>query len=176
MSAASTRPTRRFAEVVEGGFNGGPVIPATFKPDAAGFATVKANVYKAGIVGRLVANNFRSAVVSAKLNDSIRTPACISITASSPTSSTASCAPSTTRPTRSVHILGFAQAIGDIEHGAQVIVLFFGISLAVAAVLLYIVSRSVYLTVAALACSLIAVMWQLGIITILGSASIRSPC
>src|SRR5277367_1862624 len=62
-------PDTRFAEVVEGGFNGGPVIPNTFKPDKTGFALVKTNIVKAGILGRLVANNYRSAVVSAHLND-----------------------------------------------------------------------------------------------------------
>ncbi len=161
-------PDTRFAEVVEGGFNGGPVIPATFAPDAKGFATVKANIYKSGILGRLVANNFRSAVVSAKLNDvDRRTGAHLDYSKFADELDSIIRAKYNT-PATQVHILGFAQAIGDIEHGAQVIVLFFGIALAVAAVLLYIVSRSFYLTGAALACSLIAVMWQLGIITILG--------
>ena len=161
-------PDTRFAEVVEGGFNGGPVIPATFAPDAKGFATVKANIYKSGILGRLVANNFRSAVVSAKLNDvDRRTGAHLDYSKFADELDSIIRAKYNT-PTTQVHILGFAQAIGDIEHGAQVIVLFFGIALAVAAVLLYIVSRSLYLTAAALACSLIAVMWQLGIITMLG--------
>ena len=161
-------PDTRFAEVVEGGFNGGPVIPATFKPDAKGFSTVRANIYKSGILGRLVANNFRSAVVSAKLNDvDPSTGAHLDYGKFADELDSIIRAKYNTADTQ-VHILGFAQAIGDIEHGAQVIVLFFGIALAVAAVLLYIVSRSLYLTVAALACSLIAVMWQLGIITIMG--------
>jgi predicted RND superfamily exporter protein len=161
-------PDTRFAEVVEGGFNGGPVIPATFKPDAKGFETLRANIYKSGILGRLVANNFRSAVVSAKLNDiNPQTGAHLDYAKFADELDGIIRAKYDTATTQ-VHILGFAQAIGDIEHGAQVIVLFFGISLAVAAVLLYIVSRSLYLTVAALACSLIAVMWQLGIITLLG--------
>ncbi len=160
-------PDTRFAEVVEGGFNGGPVIPATFKPDAAGFASVKSNIYKSGILGRLIANNFRSAVVSAKLNDvDPRTGAHLDYGKFADELDTIIRAKYNTADTQ-VHVLGFAQAVGDIEHGAQVIVLFFGIALAVAAVLLYIVSRSFYLTGAALACSLIAVMWQLGIITIL---------
>ncbi len=160
-------PDTRFAEVVEGGFNGGPVIPATFKPDAAGFATVKSNIYKAGLVGRLVANNFRSAVVSAKLNDiDPQTGAHLDYGKFADELDSIIRAKYNTADTQ-VHVLGFAQAVGDIEHGAQVIVLFFGIALAVAAVLLYIVSRSIYLTAAALSCSLIAVMWQLGIITIL---------
>ncbi len=161
-------PDTRFAEVVEGGFNGGPVIPATFKPDTKGFETLRANIYKSGILGRLVANNFRSAVVSAKLNDiNPQTGAHLDYAKFADELDSIIRAKYNTDTTQ-VHILGFAQAIGDIEHGAQVIVLFFGISLAVAAVLLYIVSRSLYLTVAALACSLIAVMWQLGIITALG--------
>jgi predicted RND superfamily exporter protein len=161
-------PDTRFTEVVEGGFAGGPVIPATFKPDQAGFATVRDNILKAGIQGRLVSNNFRSAVVSAKLNDvDPSTGAHLDYGKFADELDSVIRAKYDTADTH-VHILGFAQAIGDIEHGAQVIVLFFGISLAVAAVLLYMVSRSLYLTAATLACSVIAVMWQLGIITLLG--------
>jgi predicted RND superfamily exporter protein len=161
-------PDTRFAEVVEGGFSGGPVIPNTFKPDAAGFALVKSNIYKAGIVGRLVGNNFRSAVVSARLNDfDPHTGARLDYAAFVKQLDATVRSKYDTADTE-VHVLGFAQAVGDIEQGAQWIVLFFALSLAVAAVLLYLVSRSLYLTVAALSCSVIAVMWQLGIITALG--------
>jgi len=161
-------PDTRFAEVVEGGFNGGPVIPNTFKPNDAGFALVKTNIIKAGILGRLVGNNYQSAVVSAKLNDfdphtgehldyaKFATLLDQKIRAKFDNADT------------EVHVLGFAQAVGDITHGAQSIVMFFGISLAVAAFLLYLVSRSAYLTLATLTCSVIAVVWQLGIITALG--------
>jgi predicted RND superfamily exporter protein len=161
-------PDTRFAEVIEGGFSGGPVIPATFAPDKQGFATVKTNIYKSGILGRLVSNNFDSAVVSARLNDvDPRTGAHLDYGKFADELDSIIRAKYNTADTQ-VHILGFAQAIGDIEHGAQSIVLFFGIALAIAAVLLFLVSRSLYLTAATLACSVIAVMWQLGIITILG--------
>ncbi len=161
-------PDTRFAEVVEGGFSGGPVIPATFAPTKEGFGAVKTNIYKSGILGRLVANNFKSAVVSARLNDvDPRTGAHLDYGKFADELDSIIRAKYDTADTH-VHILGFAQAIGDIEHGAQYIVLFFGIALAVAAVLLYLVSRSLYLTAATLACSVIAVMWQLGIITIMG--------
>lgn len=161
-------PDTRFAEVVEGGFNGGPVIPNTFKPDKAGFALVKTNIVKAGILGRLVANNYRSAVVSAHLNDfDPHTGAKLDYAAFADMLDKNIRAKFNNADTE-VHVLGFAQAVGDITHGAQVIVMFFGISLAVAAFLLYLVSRSAYLTAATLTCSVIAVMWQLGIITILG--------
>jgi predicted RND superfamily exporter protein len=161
-------PDTRFAEVIEGGFSGGPVIPATFAPDAKGFAQVKTNIYKSGILGRLVANNFKSAVVSARLNDiDPRTGTHLDYAKFADELDSIIRAKYDTADTR-VHILGFAQAIGDIEHGAQSIVLFFAIALAIAAVLLYLVSRSLYLTAATLACSVIAVLWQLGIITLMG--------
>jgi predicted RND superfamily exporter protein len=161
-------PNTTYAEVVEGGFSGGPVIPATFKPDAKGFEQVKTNVIKSGHVGELVANNFRSAVVSAKLNDfDPHTGVHLDYSKFADQLDQKLRAQFDT-PDTSIHILGFAQAIGDITHGAQAIVLFFGISLAVAAFLLYLVSRSAYLTIATLTCSVIAVVWQLGIITILG--------
>ena len=161
-------PNTTYAEVVEGGFAGGPVIPATFKPDAHGFETVKTNVIKSGRVGELVANNFRSAVVSAKLNDfDPHTGVHLDYSKFADQLDQKLRAQFDT-PDTSIHILGFAQAIGDITHGAQAIVLFFGISLAVAAFLLYLVSRSAYLTIATLTCSVIAVVWQLGIITLLG--------
>jgi predicted RND superfamily exporter protein len=161
-------PDTRFAEVIEGGFSGGPVIPATFAPDAKGFAQVKTNIYKSGVLGRLVANNFDSAVVSARLNDiDPRTGAHLDYAKFADELDSIIRAKYDTADTH-VHILGFAQAIGDIEHGAQSIVLFFGIALAIAAVLLYLVSRSLYLTAATLACSVIAVLWQLGIITLMG--------
>ena len=161
-------PDTRFAEVVEGGFNGGPVIPNTFKPNPAGFAMVKGNIVKAGILGRLVANNYRSAVVSAHLNDFDPHTGAKLDYAHFATLLDQNIRAKFDNADTEVHILGFAQAVGDISHGAEAVVLFFGISLLVAAVLLYLVSRSLYLTVAALSCSVIAVVWQLGIITALG--------
>lgn len=161
-------PDTRFAEVVEGGFAGGPVIPNTFQPNATGFAAVKTNVIKAGIVGRLVANDFKSAVVSAKLNDTDpHSGEHLNYAKFAELLDSKIRARFNTADTE-VHVLGFAQAVGDITRGAQAIALFFGISLAIAAFLLYLVSRSAYLTIATLACSVIAVMWQLGIITALG--------
>lgn len=161
-------PDTRFAEVVEGGFSGGPVIPSTFAPDARGFAAVKTNIFKAGILGRLVGNDFRSAVVSAKLNDFDPHTGAKLDYARFAKLLDQNIRQKYDTPDFSVHILGFAQAVGDIEQGAQAIVIFFAAALAVAAVLLYLVSRSLYLTIAALTCSVIAVMWQLGIITALG--------
>lgn len=62
-------PNTRYLEVVEGGFQGGNVVPSGFKPEEEALATVKDNVRKASIIGRLVSNDQRSAIVSAELVD-----------------------------------------------------------------------------------------------------------
>ena len=53
-------PNVRYLEVVEDGIEAGNVIPADFAPTPEGMARVRENILKAGIVGRLVANDFRA--------------------------------------------------------------------------------------------------------------------
>src|SRR5690606_16984297 len=60
-------PNVRYIEVTEQGFNGDVVIPARFETTEAGLNQVRANVAKAGVVGRLVANDLKSALVQADL-------------------------------------------------------------------------------------------------------------
>jgi len=62
-------PNVRYLEVVEGGFQGGNVIPSGFNPDPESLEKVKDNIAKASIIGRLVSNDQRSALVSAELVD-----------------------------------------------------------------------------------------------------------
>lgn len=62
-------PNVRFLEAVEGGFRGGNVIPSGFTPNEASLAMVKDNVSKASIIGRLVSNDQRSAMVVSELVD-----------------------------------------------------------------------------------------------------------
>ena len=60
-------PNVRFTEVVEDGIAGGNVVPADFQPTPEGLEQVRKNILKAGIVGRLVANDFSGAIISAQL-------------------------------------------------------------------------------------------------------------
>ena len=60
-------PNVRYTEVVEDGIAAGNVIPDDFQPTPEGLAEVRRNILKAGIVGRLVANDFSGAIVSAEL-------------------------------------------------------------------------------------------------------------
>src|SRR3982751_25987 len=60
-------PNTRFLEVIEEGFAGGNVIPATFQGTDADLAKVRENVGKSSEVGRTVATDFSGALVSAGL-------------------------------------------------------------------------------------------------------------
>ena len=60
----------RFTEIVEGGFSGGPVIPADFNSsNPQALQLVSQNIDKAGIVGRQVSDDFQCAMVTAQLLD-----------------------------------------------------------------------------------------------------------
>jgi len=58
-------PNVRYMEVVEGGIEAGNVVDSEFVPTPEVLAKVRENILKAGIRGRLVANDFSGALVSA---------------------------------------------------------------------------------------------------------------
>ncbi|SEQ13595.1 MMPL family protein [Solimonas aquatica] len=63
-------PDVRYLETVEDGFQGGNVIPAEYAPTPEMMKQVRSNVSKAGIIGRLVANDQRGAMVFSELLES----------------------------------------------------------------------------------------------------------
>ncbi|MBY6223363.1 efflux RND transporter permease subunit [Ferrimonas balearica] len=171
-------PSTRFTEVVEDGFRGGPVIPADFSADPAGLAQVKDNVEKAGIVGRLVSDDFSAAMVTAQLLDWVPIPEEERVEGGPVTRSmdVLAFAEQLEAEIRQqyeddqiqVHIIGFAKMSGDVADGAKDVLLFFLIAILITAVMVFYFSRSVMMTLLPLGCSLIAVVWQMGGLTVLG--------
>lgn len=161
-------PNVRYIEVVEDGLAGGNVIPADFTADAAGLERVRQNVIKSGRVGMLVANDFTGAAVIASLLEVDP--------ATGKRLDYAQVAAALEHNIRekyqseqvSIHIIGFAKVIGDITEGAKGVLVFFGIALVISAVLLYYFSQSLMLTVLPLLTSFCAVIWQFGILNLLG--------
>ncbi|WP_428617366.1 efflux RND transporter permease subunit [Shewanella sp.] len=161
-------PSTRFTEVVEDGFAGGPVIPADFSTTPAGLEVVRSNIEKAGIVGRLIAEDYSAAMVTAQLMD-------FDPQTGEPLD-TLAFASQLENELRGqyendqikVHIIGFAKMAGDVAEGAKGVVLFFAIAILVTAVMVFLFSQSVKLTLLPLVCSLVAVVWQLGLLTVVG--------
>ena len=161
-------PNVRYNEVVEDGIVAGNVLPADFKPTKAGLARVRENIIKAGIVGRLVANDFSGALVSARLQefhpntgerlDYLEVARALEVIRRDAEAGGVA----------DVHIIGFAKVVGEIADGAAQVLLFFGLAVVITALFVYAYTRSVRLTAMPLACSLVAVVWQLGALTGLG--------
>lgn len=160
-------PNVRFVEIVEEGFVGGNVVPANFSGSAADLETVRRNVLKSGQVGRLVANDFSAAIVSAELLEY------------DPTSGAKLDYAEVARKLEQLrgryqtaqhdlHIIGFAKAVGDITDGARGVLVFFAIAFALTALLLVFYFRSWKLAALALICALIPVVWLLGLLPVLG--------
>src|SRR5262249_44330806 len=62
-------PNVRWTEVTEGGFRGGPVMPDSSNGSPTGVEQLKQNIARSGIVGSLVANNFKSSMIFVPLLD-----------------------------------------------------------------------------------------------------------
>ena len=161
-------PSTRFVEVVEDGFAGGPVIPADFQPSAQGLAVVKGNIEKAGIVGSIVADDYSCAMVKAALLDFNPDTGEKLDTLAIAAQLEQEIRQEFEHKNISVHIIGFAKMVGDVAEGAKGVVLFFALAIAITAVMVYIFSHSIKLTMLPIICSLIAVVWQMGMLSTLG--------
>ncbi|VFN03040.1 MAG: hypothetical protein BECKG1743D_GA0114223_106241 [Candidatus Kentron sp. G] len=67
-----------------------------------------------------------------------------------------------------MHIIGFAKVVGDIHAGAASVGLLFLAALVLTTVLVYLYTQSLALTAVTMLCSLMAVVWQLGLLPLLG--------
>jgi predicted RND superfamily exporter protein len=161
-------PNVRFVEIVEDGFAGGNVVPADFEPTPEMLEQVRRNVLKTNEVGRLVSNDFSAAIVRAlllevdpdtgerldyldvarQLEERVRQKY--------------------ETDEIKIHIIGFAKLIGDVADGAFGVVIFFAITFLITGGLVYLYCRSVPLSALPLVCSVIAVVWQLGLLTFFG--------
>lgn len=161
-------PSTRFVEVVEDGFAGGPVIPANFKPDEYGLSVVKGNIEKAGIVGRMVADDYSCSMVTASLMELDPNTGEKLDTLKIAEQLEKDVRQEFEKDNVTVHVIGFAKMVGDVANGAKGVVTFFAIAIAITAVMVFFFCRSITLTLLPIACSLIAVIWQMGMLSSLG--------
>jgi len=160
-------PNTRFIEVVEEGFAGGNVIPATFQGTDADLATVRANVNKSTEVGRTVATDFSGALVSAGLLE-IDPQTGKRLDYFDFAAKLEELRAKYAANGQTVHIIGFAKAVGDIRDGARGVIMFFGVAFAITLVLMLWFVKDVKLTLVALVVAMMPVLWLLGTLPLLG--------
>ncbi|MBA6262465.1 MAG: putative RND superfamily exporter protein [Colwellia sp.] len=161
-------PSTRFVEIVEDGFAGGPVIPANFQPDSQGLAIVKSNIEKAGIVGSIVADDYSCAMVKASLMDTDPQTGERLDTLVIAEQLEQQIRGQFEKDNISIHIIGFSKMVGDVAEGAKGVVAFFAIAIVITTLMVFWFCRSITLTLLPIACSLVAVVWQLGMLSTLG--------
>ena len=168
-------PSVRWTEVTEEGFAGGEVIPQSYDGSQDSLDKLRNNVLKSGQVGRLVANNFKSSIIDVPLQEFYPDPA-----------DQGKLLPLDYRqfshqleekirdkyeaqnPNVEIHIVGFAKKVGDLIDGLIMVVMFFGVAFLITLVLLMWFTRCTRSTVAVLSTTLIAVIWQLGLMHVVG--------
>ena len=174
-------PNVRYMEVVEEGIEAGNVVDSEFVPTRAALDKVRENILKAGIRGRLVANDFSGALISAivlekdatgrpidpiavahaleeKVRDRIQSNDVVVQAHSS----------SIQGEPIDVHMIGFAKVVGDIADGATSVIVFAIVTILLTLLAVWYYVQSFKVAVVPVVCSLIAVVWQLGTLVALG--------
>ena len=160
-------PATRWMGVTEEGMDGGTVIPDDYNGSPQSVERVRLNVERSGEVGTLVAANFKSSVIvvplmetdvtTGKRLDYGRFSAQLEQIRSKYQSDAIK-----------IHITGFAKIVGDLIEGLKQVMVFFALSIAIAAAVLFSHTRCVRSTLLVVCCSLVAVIWLLGLLPTLG--------
>ncbi len=156
----------RWVAVTEDGLDGNTVMGDAYDGSAAALAEVRANVERSGEIGQLVAGDFQSSIVFVPLLDK------------NPQTGEALDYGELSRKiealrdkyqsdTVRIHVVGFAKVVGDLIEGLQQVLEFFGLALLICAAVLYGYTRCARSTALVVACSLIAVVWQFGLLALL---------
>jgi len=162
-------PVVRWKMLTEEGFVGGPVMPDSYDGSRASIDQLKQNISRAGITGSLVASDLKSSMILLPLFDSD---------------------PDSGRPLDyralsqqleenvrrryedgggavRIHIVGFAKIMGEMIEGMMKIFTFFIVAALIATAVIFSNTRCIRSTLLVIACSLVAVLWQIGIVAAL---------
>ena len=160
-------PNVRYVEITEEGYVGDLVVPPQYAGTAEDLAKVRSNAARAGQIGRLLANDQRSALVRADLQDSDpKTGLPVSYVEISQRLEDIRARYSS--DDIEINVVGFAKLVGDVVEGLNTVLMFFAVAFVITALLLWLYTRSLTLTVVALVVAMLPVVWLLGLLPLLG--------
>jgi len=161
-------PTTRWVGVTEEGLEGGPVIPDGYDGSERSLEQLRTNVARSGEIGQIVAFDARSSVIYVPLlaTDAEGRPLDYAQFAQRIEALRAKYEARGVK----IHVTGFAKIVGDLIEGVRAVLAFFGLAVVIAAGMVFWYTRCVRSTVLVVAASLVAVVWQLGLLPTLGFA------
>lgn len=161
-------PNVRWIEVTVDGFQGGEVIPPEYDGSQESIDLVQHNVLRSGTLGRLVADNFKSSIIYVPLVD--YDPA----SGQNHDYQEISHQIETNIRKRfqnedvKIYVVGFSKKMGDLLDGATEVATFFFYGVVLTFIFLLIDTRCIRSTITITICSITAVVWQLGLLNVLG--------
>jgi uncharacterized protein len=174
-------PAIRWTEVTEEGFQGGPVMPDRYDGSPRATEQLRTNIARSPSAGSLIANDLKSSMIfvpladrdprtgtrldyrgfSRLLEDNVRAKYELSKDLEKNVRSKES-------GEVKVRIIGFAKLIGELIEGLAQVMAYFAVAALIAAVIIYAYTRCIRSTLLVIGCSLIAVIWQLGLVSAFG--------
>ena len=161
-------PTTRWVGVTEDGLEGGPVIPDGYDGSQARLDQLRANIARSGEIGQLVALDAKSSVIFVPLlaKDADGRPLDYGAFATRLEQLRAKYEALGVR----IRITGFAKIVGDLIDGVRAVLAFFALAVVIATAMVFGFTRCVRSTLLVVTASLVAVVWQLGLLPLLGFA------
>jgi predicted RND superfamily exporter protein len=159
-------PSARWLGVTEEGLEGGQVIPDGYDGSPRAIEQLRLNVARSGEIGQIVARDFKSSIVFVPLldRDAAGKPLDYARLSASLEQLRAKYEAKGVR----LYITGFGKLVGDLLQGLQQVLAFFAVAIAICTLMLYGYTRCVRSTLLVVACSLVAVLWLLGLLPLLG--------
>jgi predicted RND superfamily exporter protein len=157
----------RWTAVTEEGLEGGTVVPHDYDGSPRSLDQVRANVERSGEIGQLVAGNFKSSIIFVPLLDVNHVTGEV-LNYHDFSKQIEQIRDKYQSDKLRIHITGFAKVVGDLIDGLLQMLGFFIVAIGVATATLYWFTRCIRSTLLVVTCSLVAVVWQFGLVTLLG--------
>lgn len=158
-------PGIRYIEITEDGIAGGDVMPADFRPSPEMLTRIRANVARANIIGRIVSEDQRGAMIVAELLEH-HPVTHEKLDYRKVAHELEKIREKHRTADIDIHVIGFAKIVGDVTDATREVVLFFAITLVLTGLLLWFYCGSLKLALLPLGCSLLAVVWEFGLLRI----------
>jgi predicted RND superfamily exporter protein len=160
-------PAVRWLATTDEGYEGGPVMPDDYDGSPASLGTLRENVMRSGEVGQLVAPDFKSTIIYVPLLE-LSPETGERLDYGKLSRSVEDIRAKYDAQGVRVRVVGFAKVMGDLIEGLYAILGFFAVSVVVTAAILLAFTRCLRSTALVIGCTLVAVIWLLGLLPLIG--------
>ena len=157
----------RWIEVTEDGFSGGSVIPQGYDGSQRSLDQLRINILRSDLLGQLVANDFRSSIILVPLFE-VNPETGERLDYKTLSNQLEQLRSKYSQQGVDIHITGTAKIFGDLFEAVHDILIFFIAAIIITALLLFLYSRCFHSTLIPLLTSIVAVIWQMGLLSLMG--------